>query len=208
MNEAFDFPKDRDGSFILTEILLSIQAQVCYIGVFLVYFTLPRTISQPILFTMAFWAWLLWLTTSLNSLKGNTFEDSFCAINCILWWSIQLVSCIVIFMFFISIWKESNRNFTQYNTPDISEERSLASSLPSIFYKPFIVLKSKECSICLLSYTEDEWLKLLPQCLHSFHSSWISVWLSHSLSCPICRTKVAKENWQNPSEEEISEIFQ
>uniref|UniRef100_A0A7C8ZP34 RING-type E3 ubiquitin transferase n=1 Tax=Opuntia streptacantha TaxID=393608 RepID=A0A7C8ZP34_OPUST len=45
----------------------------------------------------------------------------------------------------------------------------------------------KTCSICLSEYQPNEELKILPQCLHGFHSDCIDQWLLSNGTCPICR---------------------
>lgn len=44
------------------------------------------------------------------------------------------------------------------------------------------------CSICLADYRDGELLRLLPDCLHSFHVQCIDAWLRLHASCPMCRT--------------------
>ncbi|CAH1424625.1 unnamed protein product [Lactuca virosa] len=44
------------------------------------------------------------------------------------------------------------------------------------------------CSICLCEFEENEELRTLPECLHSFHVSCIDMWLYSHLTCPVCRT--------------------
>ncbi|KAK7343957.1 hypothetical protein VNO77_13107 [Canavalia gladiata] len=46
---------------------------------------------------------------------------------------------------------------------------------------------SLSCSICLADYKDSEWLRLLPDCGHSFHKECIDMWLRLNLSCPMCR---------------------
>jgi len=45
----------------------------------------------------------------------------------------------------------------------------------------------KTCSICLSEYEPNEKLKILPHCLHRFHSDCIDQWLQSNGTCPICR---------------------
>ncbi|KAI3520001.1 hypothetical protein L1887_09222 [Cichorium endivia] len=44
------------------------------------------------------------------------------------------------------------------------------------------------CSICLCEFEENEELRTLPECLHSFHVPCIDMWLYSHLTCPVCRT--------------------
>jgi len=47
-----------------------------------------------------------------------------------------------------------------------------------------------ECRICLSEYQNGEELITLPKCLHQFHSSCISKWLTINQICPVCRTSI------------------
>lgn len=50
-----------------------------------------------------------------------------------------------------------------------------------------------ECVVCLSEFGDNETLRLLPQCLHVFHPYCIDVWLASHDTCPVCRTKVDRE---------------
>lgn len=43
------------------------------------------------------------------------------------------------------------------------------------------------CPICLAEYNPKEKLKILPLCLHRFHSDCIDQWFRCNGTCPICR---------------------
>lgn len=49
-----------------------------------------------------------------------------------------------------------------------------------------------ECSICCSNYLEDEYPLVveLPHCYHKFDLECLSVWLSKSTTCPLCRDDV------------------
>ncbi|KAJ3701210.1 hypothetical protein LUZ61_004915 [Rhynchospora tenuis] len=49
---------------------------------------------------------------------------------------------------------------------------------------------SMECSICLSAVEEGEILKVLPECMHSFHSDCVDLWLGGHTTCPVCRIQV------------------
>ncbi|KAL9237418.1 hypothetical protein vseg_011968 [Gypsophila vaccaria] len=44
------------------------------------------------------------------------------------------------------------------------------------------------CPVCLSEYRPGETLRLLPECLHRFHTECIDPWLRSKGVCPICRT--------------------
>ncbi|KAH7437905.1 hypothetical protein KP509_05G094800 [Ceratopteris richardii] len=47
------------------------------------------------------------------------------------------------------------------------------------------------CVICLAHFQENEEVKVLPVCSHSFHPVCIDQWLQAHSTCPICRSEVA-----------------
>ncbi|CAK7325668.1 unnamed protein product [Dovyalis caffra] len=73
-----------------------------------------------------------------------------------------------------------------------SFENSIASLIPACKYTNDIgtVSKSEDvtCAVCLSEFKDGEEVKVLPECLHTFHVSCIDMWLSSHSNCPICRT--------------------
>lgn len=47
-----------------------------------------------------------------------------------------------------------------------------------------------ECPVCLCVFEEDEEVRELPRCRHSFHAPCIEMWLYSHLDCPLCRALV------------------
>ncbi|KZV39611.1 hypothetical protein F511_02074 [Dorcoceras hygrometricum] len=47
-----------------------------------------------------------------------------------------------------------------------------------------------ECAICLSMFTEGDKVKVLPFCLHGFHSGCVDKWLRTRSSCPLCRARI------------------
>ncbi|KAL5742801.1 hypothetical protein ACOSP7_029533 [Xanthoceras sorbifolium] len=45
------------------------------------------------------------------------------------------------------------------------------------------------CSVCLCEFKEGDQIRVLPECLHSFHVACIDMWLSSHTNCPICRAE-------------------
>lgn len=43
------------------------------------------------------------------------------------------------------------------------------------------------CTACLEEYRDDDVLRILPYCGHSFHVTCIDIWLQQHSTCPICR---------------------
>lgn len=51
-------------------------------------------------------------------------------------------------------------------------------------------INGTDCSICLGEFNEDESLRLLPKCNHTFHVVCIDRWLKSHSNCPLCRAKI------------------
>lgn len=50
--------------------------------------------------------------------------------------------------------------------------------------------EQSECSICLVDFRDEEKLKVLPECLHAYHSECVDKWLTQQSSCPLCRASL------------------
>ncbi|XP_047318644.1 RING-H2 finger protein ATL40-like [Impatiens glandulifera] len=46
-----------------------------------------------------------------------------------------------------------------------------------------------ECSVCLSLLEQNEMVRKLPNCNHTFHSQCIDMWLGSHSTCPVCRTE-------------------
>lgn len=51
-------------------------------------------------------------------------------------------------------------------------------------------IDQKECSICLAMFEDGERVKVLPECLHAYHSDCVDKWLKNKSSCPLCRSSL------------------
>ncbi|CAA3019231.1 RING-H2 finger protein ATL80-like [Olea europaea var. sylvestris] len=47
--------------------------------------------------------------------------------------------------------------------------------------------ENAQCTVCLAEYNEEDTLRILPVCGHSFHASCIDIWLHKHSTCPVCR---------------------
>ncbi|KAJ7546400.1 hypothetical protein O6H91_08G038700 [Diphasiastrum complanatum] len=47
--------------------------------------------------------------------------------------------------------------------------------------------KGTDCAVCLTEFQQNESVRLLPLCNHSFHLECIDTWLSNHTTCPLCR---------------------
>ncbi|CAL0322582.1 unnamed protein product [Lupinus luteus] len=72
---------------------------------------------------------------------------------------------------------------------------------------PMFIFKRKredhdydECAVCLSVLENEETVRLLPNCKHTFHIDCIDTWLASHSTCPICRTKAEPRLEPQPRE--------
>ncbi|XP_052188468.1 E3 ubiquitin-protein ligase RING1-like [Diospyros lotus] len=86
-----------------------------------------------------------------------------------------------------------NSGWQQVRTAGL--EQSVIDSIPVFeFRSADRLVEAAECSICLKEFEEDEALRLLPKCCHSFHRPCIDTWLRSHHNCPLCRAPIVLEN--------------
>ena len=70
-------------------------------------------------------------------------------------------------------------------------EKSVINAIPSFIYNTG---KSKqdesnhECTICLVEFENNDYIRTLPLCSHIFHLVCIDAWLHKKPNCPLCRS--------------------
>ncbi|KEH39225.1 anaphase-promoting complex subunit 11 RING-H2 finger protein [Medicago truncatula] len=81
--------------------------------------------------------------------------------------------------------------------PNTCLDPKLITTLPTFLFKQKQQEESNnvsnnivECAVCLSLLQDEEMMRLLPNCKHSFHVGCIDKWLASHSTCPICRTKV------------------
>ncbi|CAN1218321.1 RING-H2 finger protein ATL2 [Linum perenne] len=62
------------------------------------------------------------------------------------------------------------------------------------------------CAVCLSSFEEMEYIRLLPNCNHCFHIHCIDMWLYSHPDCPLCRTCVDRLERENEQSESNSRV--
>ncbi|KAJ3692899.1 hypothetical protein LUZ60_011994 [Juncus effusus] len=78
-----------------------------------------------------------------------------------------------------------NRSFAP--PPPPLRKKSL-KSLPIVNVNhDFNISEESECQICLMSFTQGDKIRVLPQCAHVFHAKCVDTWLMSRSSCPSCR---------------------
>ncbi|MQL91036.1 hypothetical protein Taro_023652 [Colocasia esculenta] len=74
-------------------------------------------------------------------------------------------------------------------------ERSVVESLPLFRFGSLQMRKGAlECAVCLGRFDDEELLRLLPKCKHTFHVECVDTWLDAHSTCPICRHRVDPED--------------
>lgn len=48
-----------------------------------------------------------------------------------------------------------------------------------------------QCCICLCSFEENEMVKVIPICMHFYHSQCVDEWLQSRAICPLCRAPLS-----------------
>lgn len=75
--------------------------------------------------------------------------------------------------------------------PPNSMEDSITELIPAYKFSKDMGLVSKSedvtCAICLCEFNDGEAIRVLPECLHSFHVHCIDNWLYSHANCPLCR---------------------
>ncbi|KAJ0011499.1 hypothetical protein Pint_34549 [Pistacia integerrima] len=50
--------------------------------------------------------------------------------------------------------------------------------------------EARDCAVCLLEFEENDYVRILPGCSHSFHVDCIDIWLRSHANCPLCRAGI------------------
>ncbi|WOK99909.1 RING-H2 finger protein ATL8-like [Canna indica] len=75
--------------------------------------------------------------------------------------------------------------------PNKGLKKKILRSLPTLFFEAAEGGGLTECPICLAEFTEQDKIRVLPQCGHGFHVVCIDTWLGSHSSCPSCRRVLA-----------------
>ncbi|KAF8106307.1 hypothetical protein N665_0144s0018 [Sinapis alba] len=74
-------------------------------------------------------------------------------------------------------------------------DKDIIESFPFFLYSEIKGLKigkgGVECAICLNEFEDEETLRWMPPCSHTFHANCIDVWLSSWSTCPVCRANLS-----------------
>ncbi|KFK32087.1 hypothetical protein AALP_AA6G197700 [Arabis alpina] len=85
-------------------------------------------------------------------------------------------------------------------------DKEVIESFPVFLYSEVKGLKigkgGVECAICLNEFEDEETLRWMPPCSHTFHAKCIDAWLSSRSTCPVCRANLSLkpgESFPHPS---------
>lgn len=71
---------------------------------------------------------------------------------------------------------------------------SVIKAIPLSIFTPTPAMKPtqevKDCAVCLLEFEENDYVRTLPGCSHSFHVDCIDIWLRSHANCPLCRARI------------------
>ncbi|GLT66725.1 hypothetical protein SLA2020_390770 [Shorea laevis] len=91
----------------------------------------------------------------------------------------------------------SRRSFPHASRTDLSMlERGLHGVEPVVVAnfptkkfndERFCGTEDAQCTVCLSEYHDEDILRILPYCGHSFHVTCIDIWLQQHSTCPVCR---------------------
>lgn len=69
-------------------------------------------------------------------------------------------------------------------------EELIVQNIPTLLYRREGEVSFNRCTICLSEFEEEENLRVLPSCRHSFHLDCIDIWLQSNDNCPLCRSSI------------------
>ncbi|EEF41012.1 conserved hypothetical protein [Ricinus communis] len=97
-------------------------------------------------------------------------------------------------------WRTSHHQLSRQELSNPADHKSSVSlnlnpySASTFKYKKRIenseVPSETECIVCLSDFEDDEYVRQLPRCKHSFHASCIDMWVYSHSDCPLCRTPI------------------
>ncbi|KAJ4836054.1 hypothetical protein Tsubulata_008953 [Turnera subulata] len=72
---------------------------------------------------------------------------------------------------------------------------SLYTTKTNSFHKQndTIRITTRDCAVCLLEFEDNDYVRTLPVCSHSFHVDCIDIWLRSHANCPLCRAGIFRQ---------------
>ncbi|CAI2379295.1 unnamed protein product [Moneuplotes crassus] len=201
------FDEDNDMN---ESILYHPFVQPVYILIVICYFIFKRRFGQEMFVILIMSAYFLLLSTVFNLITFNEVLAQDLGNKGYLevyFWAVQAISVAILVRFIFLIIQECRGNRTEEFHPGLQyDAKNYFDQIPSIIYQPFTSLKSDECAICLTKYEQDDTIKVMPVCFHTFHSQCIKAWFDNNSTCPFCRRDFTRQDIQqceSMSEDEI-----
>jgi hypothetical protein len=86
-------------------------------------------------------------------------------------------------------------------------DQTFIDTLPVFLYGTIRGLKDgADCAVCLSEFSEEDHLRLLPNCKHAFHVDCIDTWLLSNSTCPLCRHSLLLEEVLSSSSSSSSRL--
>ncbi|CAI2379262.1 unnamed protein product [Moneuplotes crassus] len=127
-------------------------------------------------------------------------------------WAAQILSGLGSIRFLYLLVMEACGRRSEELNPEVQfDARNYFDQISLIIYQTFTPLKSDECAICLTKYEQDDTIKVMPVCFHTFHAECIRIWFDTNSTCPFCRRDFTKQDIQrceSMSEDEIYRCIQ
>ncbi|KAK6923800.1 Zinc finger, RING-type [Dillenia turbinata] len=102
---------------------------------------------------------------------------------------------------------ETDQPNINLDQPVVGLEQSAIDSIAMVKYKiGDSVVEENECCVCLNEFREDQMLRVMPICGHSFHRCCADTWLRSHQTCPMCHELVVGAKQIKPNLE--SSTFQ
>ncbi|CAI2379512.1 unnamed protein product [Moneuplotes crassus] len=192
-------------------ILLSLpELQIFYLIVHGIYYCFKKCCGAALYYGYIPTGYLLVISVFVNIMMIDEYagdqedEDFFCIVQC--------VSILASIVFLVLLFVECCGNRDQsLDLGDRVEVKDKFDQIPSIIFQAFTPLKSDECAICLTKYEQDDTIKVLPGCFHTFHAECIKEWFENNPTCPFCRREFTLDDIQRcegMSEDEIYRCIQ
>lgn len=81
----------------------------------------------------------------------------------------------------------------EQDTQSVGLGKSAIEALPVFVYRREDQKEGLECAVCLSEFEENEKVRLLPKCHHTFHIDCTDMWFHTHSTCPLCRTSALPE---------------
>ncbi|KAL5710101.1 hypothetical protein ACHQM5_020707 [Ranunculus cassubicifolius] len=66
----------------------------------------------------------------------------------------------------------------------------IIDKLPILLHRSGSQGEEAQCSICLSAFQDQEKVKILPGCNHTYHPECVDKWLLTQSNCPLCRSSI------------------